>query len=144
MYKRQEYYNTLHRFYTKYKILNTKYCKTLVLLLAPFAPHMTEELFQQFFGNSKFEIRNSKLDSIHLQPWPKFDARFLEEDEVTIVVQVNGKVRNTIEVQSAKFKVQSYVEDLACESERVKKHLQGKSIKRVVYVEGKVINFVTD
>ena len=151
-----EYYNTLHRFYTKYKILNTKYCKTLVLLLAPFAPHVTEELYQRFkiydlrFKNKKeknhksYVINHKSSQSIHNQPWPTYDPKFFEEDEVTIVVQVNGKLRNTIEVQSSKFKVQSYIEELARRSEKVRKYLEGMEIKKVVYVEGKVINFVTE
>ena len=130
-----EYYNSLNSYYTKYKILNTKYCKTLVLLLAPFAPHMTEELWQQFFRNSKFQ-------SIHLQPWPKYDSKYLEEDEVIIAVQINGKVRDTIGVQSEKLKVRSVVEQLARQSDKIKKYLEGKIIRRIIYVEGKVINFV--
>ena len=61
-----------------------------------------------------------------------------------IVVQVNGKVRDTMEVQSSKFKVKSYIEELARKSKRVGKYLEGKEIKKVVYVEGKIINFVTE
>ncbi|MDO8460855.1 MAG: leucine--tRNA ligase [bacterium] len=189
-----EYYNSLHAFYTKYKILDTIYCKTLILLLAPFAPHMSEELWQHFrslevrngklltpevrnleslnqevktsrtqgqeFRTSNF--KNSKFESIHLHPWPSYDPKMLKEDEVTIVVQVNGKVRDTFKVSSfAKasedkqrsilrqssgraIKDQRYVEERAKESERVKKYLEGKIVKKVVYVEGKIINFVIE
>ncbi len=159
-----EYYNSLHDFYTKYKLLNTKYCKTLVLLLSPFAPHMTEELWQRLGvprggrvpqvsrGGSTRGTRDTfatrdTFNSIHLQPWPTYDPKLLEEDEVTIVVQVNGKVRDTIKHQksipdSIGDKNQKYIERLAKESDKVKKHLGGKNIERVVYVEGKIINFV--
>ncbi|MFH1536220.1 MAG: leucine--tRNA ligase [Patescibacteria group bacterium] len=130
--------------------------KTFLLILAPFAPHITEELYQ-LLGNSKFEIRNLKFNSIHQQSWPAFDNKFLEEDEVTVVVQVNGKVRDTIKVQSARLRpfdsaqgfggqaksaVQSYVEERARESEKIKAYFEGKEVKKVIYVEGKIINFV--
>ncbi|MBI1919159.1 class I tRNA ligase family protein, partial [Candidatus Microgenomates bacterium] len=135
-----EYYNNLHRFYTKYKILNPKYCKTLVLLLAPFAPHMTEELFQ--FLNSKLKTQNLKFDSIHLQSWPKYDPKLIEEKEVTIVIQVNGKMRDNFQLLASSIKLQKKVEDEAQKREKVKKYLEKKVIKKIIYVPGKIINFV--
>ena len=122
--------------------LTREEAETFLKLLAPFAPHMAEEIFQ-FLRNSKLKTQNSKLQSIHLQPWPSFDPKFLEEDEVTIVVQVNGKVRDTITNHKLQITNHKYVEQLARETDKVKKYLQGKSVKKVVYVEGKVINFVT-
>ncbi len=163
-----EYYNQLHSFYTKYKILDTEYCKTLVLLLAPFAPHMTEELWQMIRIkdkglriNSSFIIHHSSSESIHFQPWPKYDPKLLEEEEVTIVVQVNGKMRDTIKTQNSKLKSQNSpaspseagrakiknqkdVEQMAEESANVKKYLAGKTVKKIIHVEGKLINFVTE
>ncbi|MEK7450851.1 MAG: class I tRNA ligase family protein, partial [Patescibacteria group bacterium] len=147
----------------KYKILNTKYCKTLVLLLAPLAPHITEELFQRI-KNQESRIKNKKKtkhnsqfiihDSIHVQPWPKYDDKFLKEDRVTIAVQVNGKIRGTIRAENSrpkadqplaeKIKNQKDVERLARESANVQKHLEGKKIKKVIYVEGRIINFVVN
>ena len=130
-------------------------------LLAPFAPHMAEELWARVSRGERvprvsrgkgvsprgtrhtFTTRDT-FSSIHLQSWPKYDPKFLEEDEVTIVVQVNGKVRETIKVESGKLKVESYVEKLARKSEKVIKYLQGKETKKVVYVEGKIINFVAE
>ncbi|MDO8620889.1 MAG: class I tRNA ligase family protein [Candidatus Levybacteria bacterium] len=127
-----EYYNELHYFYTKYKILNIKYCKTLVLLLASLAPHITEELWNNLGEKS----------SIHQQSWPAYDSKLLVENEVTIVIQVNGKVRDILKIKSADVKNQKDVEHFASLSANVKKHLDGKKIKKVIYVEGRIINFV--
>ncbi|MBI2430517.1 MAG: class I tRNA ligase family protein, partial [Candidatus Levybacteria bacterium] len=124
-----EYYN----FLSKQKTVSFEEAKVFLLLLAPFAPHMTEELYQRIAG---------KEDSIHTHPWPTYDPKMLEEDEVTIVVQINGKVRDTIRNQRSKIKDQKDVEQLAGESEKVKKYLAGKKIEKVVYVEGKIISFV--
>ncbi len=144
-----EYYNVLSEFYTKYKILDTKYCKTFVLLLAPFAPHMTEELYQQLtIDNLQFTNKGKKdsqsFNSIHLESWPSFDEKSLEESEVNIAVSVNGKTRDVIKIEKSKVESQKFVEQLAKESENVKKHLQGKKILKTVYVQGKIINFVID
>jgi len=140
--------------------------RTLLLLLAPFAPHMTEELWQKLrhresripsartqgedknqesrknnkILNTKYLILNT--DSIHLHPWPSFDPKYLEEDQVTIVVQINGKVRETIQVKSQKSKVKSEVELEAKKSEKVRKYLEGKIIRKTIFVPGKLINFV--
>lgn len=129
-----EYYNELHSFYTKYKILNVVYCKTLVLLLAPLAPHITEELWECI--GEKF--------SIHQQDWPTFREDAIKPSSATIAVQVNGKIRGTIRVESSELKVQSSVEHFASLSANVKKHLDGKKIKKVIYVEGRIINFVVN
>lgn len=128
--------------------------ETLLLLLAPFAPHMTEELWQtgikyQVLGikykddnkNPK-KIPNTKYDSVHFHPWPSFDLNYLVEDEVTIAVQVNGKLRDTLMVQSEKCKVQSEVEEKAKTNKKVKKYLVGQTIRKVIFVPGRLINFV--
>jgi len=130
-----EYYNELSAFYTKYKILNTKYCKSLVLLLAPFAPHISEELYQLLNGEKQFS-------SVHTSAWPKFDPKFLVKNEFIVVVQINGKLRGSIIVDPAISKNQAKIEELARKENNVQNHLKGKSIKKVIYVEGKVINFV--
>ncbi|MBI2034416.1 MAG: hypothetical protein HYT11_01655, partial [Candidatus Levybacteria bacterium] len=82
--------------------------------------------------------------SVHIQPWPKYDEKYLQKDMVTIVVQVNGKVRSTFQAKSEKRKAKSEIEEIAKKDERVGKYLEGKEIKKVVYVEGKIINFVVE
>ena len=107
--------------------------KTLLLLLAPFAPHITEELWAQI--GEKY--------SIHQHSWPKFDNKFLEEDEISIAVQINGKVRETLMIQKEMINNKEVVEKMAKELPRVKKFLHKTFVKKVIYVQGKIISFVT-
>ncbi|HET9844668.1 MAG TPA: leucine--tRNA ligase [Nitrospira sp.] len=99
-----------------------------LLLLSPFAPHLTEELWS-ILGNRP---------SISQQPWPSFDPALTVSDRLTIPVQVNGKLRGKLEVSADADRQQ--VEDLA---RRVAAEwLTGKELKKVIYVEKKLINFV--
>jgi leucyl-tRNA synthetase len=102
----------------------------LLLLLAPTAPHLAEELWQ----------RTGHQYSIHNQSWPGWNEELAKEDEITLVVQVNGKLRDRITVSA------SVTEDearrLALESQRVKPHIEGREIAQVVYVPGRLVNLV--
>ncbi|MBD2447328.1 leucine--tRNA ligase [Nostoc sp. FACHB-152] len=104
--------------------------QTLIVLLAPFAPHIADELWH-LLGNE---------DSVHTQTWPTFDAAALVADEITLVIQVNGKKRADIQVPAQADKAQ--LEKFARESEVVQRHLEGKEIKKVIVVPGKLVNFV--
>jgi leucyl-tRNA synthetase len=106
--------------------------EVLLKLLAPFAPHMTEELWHRL-GNKTL---------IHLQPWPVFDPEKIVSDTVTIAVQVNGKLRDTIVIETNLAKSQAPVEDIAKVQPNVIKYLEGKQIRKVVYVPGKILNYV--
>lgn len=123
-----EWLNHLSR---KQKI-NTEEYKNFLLVLSPFAPHITEELWQ---------IVNSQL-SIHSQSWPEFDNKFLTEEEVKVVVQINGKVRDLLVIQSDIINDKEVVEKLAKESEKVQKFLTGKVVEKVVYIPGRIVNLV--
>ncbi|MEG3840515.1 urease subunit alpha [Microcoleus sp. herbarium14] len=103
---------------------------TLILLLAPFAPHIADELWHMI-GNS---------ESVHLQTWPVADPSALVTDEITLVIQVMGKTRGTIQVPSGAEK--AALEQFARESDLAKRHLEGKEIKKVIVVPGKLVNFV--
>jgi len=105
-------------------------------LIAPFAPFIAEEIYQSINSSAKFS-------SIHAQLWPEFDPNLIKEEEITVVIQINGKTRGTITVQAAKIKEQKEIEELAKES-RAKNFLKDKNIKKTIYVEGKIVNFVTD
>ncbi|MCV3213108.1 leucine--tRNA ligase [Plectonema radiosum NIES-515] len=104
--------------------------QTLVMLLAPFAPHITEELWH-LLGNS---------DSVHTQPWLKFDPAALIADEITLVIQIMGKTRGSIQVPAQADKVA--LEKYARESEIAQRYIEGKEIKKVIVVPGKLVNFV--
>ena len=103
---------------------------TLIRLLAPFAPHIADELWHNT-GNS---------ESVHSQTWPSVDPSALITDEITLVIQVMGKTRGTIQVPSGADK--AALEKFARESELAKRHLEGKEIKKVIVVPGKLVNFV--
>jgi len=104
--------------------------QTLIVLLAPFAPHIAEELWHQL-GNT---------DSVHTQAWPKFDPSALEADEITLVIQINGKKRGDLQVPAQADKAD--LEKYARESDVAKRNLEGKEIKKVIVVPGKLVNFV--
>ncbi len=104
-----------------------------VQLLAPFAPFLAEELWNEVMGNES---------SVHHQPWPKFDPKLIKEEKVVIVVQVNGKVRGQVEVPTAQARKQSGIEKLAKKEKNVAKYLEKKKIKKIVFVPEKLINFV--
>ncbi len=103
---------------------------TLVLLLAPFAPHLAEELWHQL----------GDQDSIHRAPWPEFDPSALVADEITLVIQIMGKTRGTLEVPADSDK--AALERYARESDIAKKYIEGQDIKKVIVVPGKLVNFV--
>ena len=103
---------------------------TLLQLLAPFAPHMAEELWQQM-GNEK---------SVHQSSWPVFEEQYLVSDTMTIVVQVNGKLRSQLEIASDAGKEQ--IIEAAKSDARVAEYLQAGEPKKTIFVPGKLVNFV--
>ncbi|MBU4098579.1 class I tRNA ligase family protein, partial [Patescibacteria group bacterium] len=116
-------------------------------LLAPFAPYLTEELWQNRRKIEDVRLKkniNKIFSSIHLEAWPNFDSQFIQEDTVMIAVQVNGKMREMIKDQKSNIKDQKYVEEMAKKSGKVSKYLEGRKILKVIYVQGKVINFVVE
>ena len=119
----------LRRFESE-KINGKKDLETLLLLLAPFAPFITEELWEKF-GNKY---------SIHQQPWPKYGERELKTGKVKLILQVNGKLRGMVTVARGLTKEQA--EKLALKEARVSSALSNKKLKKVIYVQDKVINLV--
>ena len=106
----------------------------LVKLLAPFAPHMTEEVWVNVLGE-KF--------SIHTSPWPQYDADLTKEIEIVVVVQIDGKVRSQLILGSDRSKDKKGVIKLAKEDSKIQKWLKNKKIKDVVFIPEKIVNFVT-
>jgi len=105
--------------------------EALLSLMAPVAPHIAEELWE----------RLGKSYSIHNQPWPEHDPELAKEELITLVVQVNGKVRDRISVPAGI--TESEARKLALEREAVRKHLGDDSVKNLIYVPGRLINLVT-
>jgi leucyl-tRNA synthetase len=109
--------------------------KALLLLLAPTAPHLAEELWQRMGYDY----------SIHSQPWPEWDEALIKEEEIVIPVQINGKLRDTIKMSAAmviSVKDDELPELVKQSSERIAKYLGDKIIDKTIYRPGKIINFI--
>ena len=109
--------------------------KPFLQLLAPFAPHLAEELWARL--HSTF---GQIAPSLTYAPWPKFDAALLVENEIEIPVQVNGKKRDVIKVPLTATNVE--LEALALKNEKVQQFVAGKTIKKVIVVPKKLVNIV--
>ena len=95
---------------------------------------MTEELWHEL------STLNSQL-SIHLSAWPTYDEKYLVADVFTVAVQVNGKLRGTVQISADQAQDKALVEELARNDEGVAKSLQGQ-IRQVIYIPGRILNFV--
>lgn len=105
--------------------------KAVLQLLAPFAPHMTEELWGAL----------GERGSVHVSQWPVWNPKKLKTSEVTIAIQINGKTRDTIQLPEGAEQAEALAR--ALEREMVKKRLEGREIKRVIYVPGKLLSLVS-
>jgi leucyl-tRNA synthetase len=104
--------------------------KTLLILLAPFAPHVTEELWNKL-GNET---------SVLKEEWPKYDESKIIEDKAKVAIQINGKVRAAIDVLVDED--EEKVKERAISDEIVQKWIEGKDIKKVMYIKGKIVSIV--
>lgn len=104
--------------------------EAMVACVAPFAPHMADELWEQLGHNS----------SVHVDTWPKYDEHYLVSETMTIVVQVNGKVRAQLDVPTDASEDQIVAQAKA--EQKVTAYLEGKDIKKTVYVPKKLVSFV--
>jgi leucyl-tRNA synthetase len=102
-----------------------------LLLLAPFAPHIAEELYAK---------ANGRDSTLAYQPWPSHDEAHLVESTIEMAVQVNGKLRDRIQIPADMAK--SDIERIAMESENVQRHTEGKNVKKVIVIPGKLVNIV--
>jgi leucyl-tRNA synthetase len=105
--------------------------KLLITLLAPFAPHIAEEIWASLGHKT----------SIFKEKWPKFDPKLVREDEITLIIQVNGKVRDELKVPSEIGEREA--RDAALASEKIKKYIPiTDHIRKIIFVPGRLINFV--
>ena len=112
--------------------LSKEACEKLLLILSPYAPHIAEELWSRL-GHSK---------TLAYEAWPTFDAALVVDDTVVVSVQVNGKLRGTLEVSKSAVQADVLAEARALES--VQRNIEGKTIRKEVYVPGKIVNFVAN
>jgi leucyl-tRNA synthetase len=104
--------------------------ESLVQLLAPFAPHISEELWQQL----------GQDESVHTSQWPAYDEKYLVQDTITVVIQVNGKLRG--EIQVATNAKEDEVVKAAKANDKVAGYLKDQTIRKTIYVPGRLVNFV--
>ena len=104
--------------------------ESMLLLMAPIAPHITEELWS-FHG---------KPYSIHQQPWPSWDPEIAKDESITLIVQINGKVRDRFDVPVGLADAE--LKSKALSSDNVQRHLEGKDPRKVIVVKGKLVNIV--
>ncbi|MFW6347634.1 MAG: class I tRNA ligase family protein, partial [Cyclonatronaceae bacterium] len=106
--------------------------RDFVLLLSPYAPHLAEELWEKL----------GKQPSVAHQPWPAFDPQKLVSETKTYAVQVNGKVRGQIIVPMSEAKNKEFVLEAARTEENVQRYLQGKTLRKEIFVPMKIVNLV--
>ncbi|GAC1454890.1 MAG: leucine--tRNA ligase [Ktedonobacterales bacterium] len=111
--------------------LHREEVESVLKLLAPYAPFMTEELWERIGGTY----------SVHQQPWPEYDPSLLRTETLTIIVQVDGRVRDRVEVPAAASA--DAVRRAAQAAPNVARHLEGHAVRQVVYVPGRLVNVVT-
>lgn len=116
------------------KKLPKEILEVFCLLLTPFAPFMAEEMWTSWLKN-KF--------SVHKQSWPKFAKEMIKEDEITVIVQINGRLRGSLRMEKGEWNEKEKVITAARSTPGVDKHLTGKKIKKIIFVPGRLINFVT-
>ncbi len=104
--------------------------ESLLQVLSPFAPHITEELWQQMGHDA----------TIHKDSWPEWDEAYLTQETVTVPIQVNGKVRASLEV--AKDITEKDVVALAKSNEKIAPYLKNKELKKTIYIPGRIVNLV--
>lgn len=128
-----EFVNALSK-YNKEEVKNTAFlkevCESFIKILAPFAPHFSEEQWSLF----------NNTTSVFNEAWPKFDPKALVKDEVEIAIQVNGKIKNKIMVASSLDKEGIKSESLA--DEKVKAAIGDKTIVKVIVIKGRLVNIV--
>jgi len=119
--------------------------RLLIILLAPFAPHIAEELWHKMRTNADLTQANaeeigSNYKSVFLQKWPVADEKYLKEEKIEMVVQVNGKLRDRIYVSPDV--TEDEAKEAALKSEKIRTFTQGKEIKKIIFAKGRLLNIV--
>lgn len=123
----------------KGRVLSHADLLSFVKLIAPFAPFLAEDLYQRMLERAMVS-EHDRFESVHLSNWPDFEKSMLLGDEVTIVVQVNGKRRAELLIESEKVEDEEHVKDEA--RKLVGKYVDDRKVRNVIYVSGKIVNFV--
>ena len=114
--------------------------KGFLRVIAPISPFIAEELWQKTVLKNNSGDNWKPKNSVHMQDWPVFDAKFIEEKTVRVPVQVNGKVRSEIEI--AVDAGEEIVKETVLEDAKITAYLSGKEIKKFIYIPGKIVSIV--
>jgi len=109
--------------------------ESLILLLSPMTPHIADELWSML-------PKQDKKQFTLLETWPTYDAEVAKADEVEIVVQILGKIRDKLTIPADAD--EATMEQLALSSEKIQADLQGKTVRKVIVVKGKLVNIVAN
>jgi len=135
--------------------IRMEHLEAFLKLLAPFAPHISEELWQQTRGltqtergqtQTKFPRKSASsqrqfaFKSIHLEKWPEYDEKLLKTETFTLVIQVNGKTRDIIEAPTGISREEA--EKLALRREKIQNIIKSSTAKKIIYVPDRLINIV--
>ena len=115
---------------TQYTRVLGEALKQIVIMLSPFVPHFCEELWESI-GETGY---------VSDQEWPVYDEKYITTDDVVMAIQVNGKMRGSIEVERGTSKEE--IETLALSVPNVMKHMEGKALIKVIVVPNKIVNIV--
>ena len=110
--------------------LRNEVLKNFCILLSPFAPHITEEIWQVL----------GYKDSVHNQRWPEIDIKALVQESYELVIQINGKVRDKVFIKSNS--TDEEIKEISINRENVKKWVANKTVKKFIIIKGKIINLV--
>ena len=114
---------------------DNKILKCLVQLLAPFAPHLSEEIWVSVLGQPF---------SVHKAPWPVYNAKYTQSEFASVIIQINGKTRAVLQIDADMSKDKEKVIGLAKKDEKIAKWLKDSKIKKEIFVDGKLVNFVIE
>jgi len=122
----------LFNYLKKKKTISVSYAQKIIILLSPFFPHLADELWQKQ-GHKK---------SVFLEKWPEYDEDLIKHQSIIIAVQINGKTKEILEFDNAAS--QEIIESKSKQSPKISRYLQDKKIKKVIFITGRVINFVIE
>jgi leucyl-tRNA synthetase len=109
--------------------------RMLLLMLAPIAPHISEELWAR-----RLETAGETWRSVHAERWPAFDPALVAVDEIELPVQINGKLRDLVPMAAGLG--QAEIESLVMARPKVRANLEGKTVVKVIHVAGRLVNIV--